>query len=80
MELNSVRVLVLVLLDSVDEGREALVKSGAFGILLKRRSLKDCTLVATSRPYSLAYDLVSSFRNRIYLIGFNNRRLDEFLI
>ena len=78
MEMNSGRVLVL--LDSADEGGETWAKSEALEMLFERRGLEDCTYVATSRPCSLAYDLVPSCRQRLYLIGFNDRRLDELLI
>ena len=78
MEKNSEGVLVL--LDSADEGGEAWVKSKALEMLFQRRGLKECTSVATSRPCSLAYDLVPSCRQRFYLTGFNDRRLDELLI
>ena len=78
MEMNSGRVLVL--LDSADEGGEAWAKSEALELLFERRGLENCTFVATSRPCSLAYDLVPSSRQRLYLLGFNDRRLDELLI
>ena len=78
MEKNSGGVLVL--LDSADEGGEAWVKSKALEMLFQRRGLKECTFVATSRPCSLAYDLVPSCRQRFYLTGFNDQRLDELLV
>ena len=78
MEMNSGRVLVL--LDSADEGGEAWAKSKALEMLFERRGLEDCTYVATSRPCSLAYDLVPFCRQRFYLTGFNDRRLDELLV
>ena len=81
MERSSERVLVL--LDSADEGGDTWAESKALEMLFQRRGLKlrkECAFVATSRPCSLAYDLVPSCRQRFYLIGFNDRRLDELLL
>ena len=77
MEMNSEKVLVL--LDSADEGGEAWVGSKALEMLFDRRGLEDCTFVVTSRPCPLAYDLVPLCEHRFYLVGFNDRRLDELL-
>ena len=77
MEMNSEKVLVL--LDSADEGGEAWAVSQALEMLFDRRGLEDCTFVVTSRPCSLAYDLVPLCEHRFYLVGFNDRRLDELL-
>ena len=77
MEMNSEKVLVL--LDSADEGGEAWAGSAALEMLFDRRGLEDCTFVVTSRPCSLAYDLVPLCEHRFYLVRFNDRRLDELL-
>ena len=75
---NSRRVLVLV--DSADEGGEAWERSKALENLFERRGLGSCTFVVTSRPCPRAYDLVLSCKRRYYLIGLNDRRLDELLV
>ena len=78
IERNSEKVLVL--LDSADEGGDAWAKSNALEMLFDRRGLEDCTFIATSRPCSLAHDLVPSCTQRFYLVGFNDQRLDELLV
>ena len=77
IERNTARVLVL--LDSADEGGEAWVKSKALEMQFDRRGLEDCTFVVTTRPCSLGYDLVPLCEHRFYLVGFNDRRLDELI-
>ena len=78
LQTNSRRVLVLV--DSADEGGEAWERSKALENLFERRGLGSCTFVVTSRPCPRAYDLVLSCKRRYYLIGLNDRRLDELLV
>ena len=78
LKTNSRRVLVLV--DSADEGGEAWEESKALENLFERRGLGSCTFVVTSRPCPRAYDLVLSCKRRYYLIGLNDRRLDELLV
>ena len=78
LQMNSRRVLVLV--DSADEGGEAWERSKALENLFERRGLGSCTFVVTSRPCPRAYDLVLSCKRRYYLIGLNDRRLDELLV
>ena len=77
LKTNSRRVLVLI--DSADEGGEAWEMSTALENLFERRGLGSCTFVVTSRPCLRAYDLVLSCKRRYYLIGLNDRRLDELL-
>ena len=77
MEMNSEKVLVL--LDSADQGGEAWVESEALEMLFNRTGLEECTFVVASRPCSLSYDLVPLCEHRFYLVGFNDRRLDELL-
>ena len=78
LQTNSKRILVLV--DSADEGGEAWEGSKALENLFERRGLGSCTFVVTSRPCPRAYDLVLSCKRRYYLIGLNDRRLDELLV
>ena len=78
LKANARRVLVLV--DSADEGGEAWEKSKALESLFERGGLPSCTFVVTSRPCPVAYDLVASCTRRFYLIGLNDRRLDELLV
>ena len=77
MEMNSEKILIL--LDSADEGGEVWAGSKALEMLFDRRGLEDCTFVVASRPCSLAYVLVPLCEHRFYLVGFNDRRLDELL-
>ena len=78
MDTNSEKVLVL--LDTVNDGAETWAKSTALEMLIQRKALTFCTFVATSRPCSLVYDLKRRCRQQVYLIGFNDRRLDELLV
>ena len=78
IRLNSERVLVL--LDAADEGGSVWSESEAVEKLVQRRSVEDCTFVVTSRPCTQAYELVFYCHQRFYLIGLNDRRLDELLV
>ena len=77
MEKNSRKVLVL--LDSANKDGETWAKSEALAMLFQRRGLEDCTYLATSSP-SLAYKFLRWCRQRLRLIGFNERRLSELLV
>ena len=78
IRMNSERVLVL--LDAADEGGSVWSESEAVERLVQRRSVEDCTFVVTSRPCTQAYELVLYCQQRFYLIGLNDRRLDELLV
>ena len=78
IRMNSERVLVL--LDAADEGGNGWSESEAVERLVQRRSVEDCTFVVTSRPCRQAYELVLYCQQRFYLIGLNDRRLDELLV
>ena len=78
IRMNSERVLVL--LDAADEGGSVWSESEAVEKLVQRRSVEDCTFVVTSRPCTQAYELVLYCQQRFYLIGLNDRRLDELLV
>ena len=71
---------VLLLVDSADEGGEAWEKSKGLENLFKRRGLNACTFVVTSRPCPVAYNLIPSCKRCYYLIGLNDRRLDQLLL
>ena len=78
LKMNSRRVLVLI--DSADEAGDAWDASQALDRLFERRGLSRCTFLVTSRPCAAAYDLVLPCKRRYYLIGLNDRRLDELLV
>lgn len=77
---NSRRLLLLF--DSVDEAGESWSTSKGLQKVVERLGpgVEDCSLIVTSRPCSMAYDVVTSCMLRYYVVGLSDEPLNELVM